>query len=138
MAPTSTTGFGRLDGQVEEIRQLLERVGARRDDGAGEARVVVEDVVDALGQLNPLIERHGRAGDVGELLRLGPGVALKPWHQLEHFFGAHPRAAARGDGAAGGDEADAWKLVVGPGIDAANGTEHKGSDNERKDVGFHG
>ena len=129
-------GLGGRDGQMEEVRQLLERVGARRDDGPGEAGVVVEDVVDAPRQLDPLIQCHRCAGDVGELLRLGPCVALEPWNQLEDFFGAHARAAARGYRAAGGDEANAWKVAVGPAIDAANGPQHKGTDNERKDVGF--
>ena len=118
-------GLGGLDGQMEEVRQLFERVGARRDDRAGQAGVVVEDLVDAPGQLHPLIQCHRRAGDVGELLRLGPGVALEPGNQLEDFFGAHARAAARGYRAAGGDEAYAWKVAVGPGIDAANGPQHE-------------
>ena len=78
-----------------------------------------------LRQLDPLIQRHGGAGDVGELFGLGPGVALKPRNQLEHFFGAHARAAAGGYRAAGGDEAYAWKVAVGPGIDAANGPQHE-------------
>ena len=93
-----------LHRQVEKIRELFERIGARGDDGAGQAGVVVEDVVDALGQLNPLVERHRRAGDVGELLGLGPGVSLQARNQLQHFFGAQPGAAASGDRAAGGDE----------------------------------
>jgi hypothetical protein len=63
-------------------------------------------------------------------------MALEAWHQLEDFFGAHARAAARGYRAAGGDEANAWEVAVGPAIDAANGPQDKGTDNERKDVGF--
>ncbi len=66
----------------------------------------------------------------------GLRVALQPRNQLEDFFGAHARAAARGYRAAGSDEAYAWKVAVGPGIDAANGPQHEASDNERKDVGF--
>jgi len=63
-------------------------------------------------------------------------MALEPWNQLEDFFGAHARASARGYRAAGGDEANAWKVVVGPAIDAANGPQHKATNNERKDMGF--
>ena len=97
---------------------------------------MVEDLVDAPGQLHPLVERHGRAGDVGELLGFRPRVALEARNQLEDFFGAHARAAARGDSAAGCDEAYTWEVVVGPGIDAAYGPQDEASDNERKDVGF--
>ena len=128
--------LGGPDGQMEKIRQLFERVGARGNHRAGQARVVIEDLVDASRQLHPLIERHGRAGDVGELLRFRPRVALEPRNQLEDFFGAHARAAARGDGAAGRDEAYTREIAVGPGIDAADGTQDEASDDERKDVGF--
>src|SRR5687767_6451750 len=121
---------------MKKVRQLFERVGARRDDRSGKAGVVGEDFVDALRQLDPLIQCHRSAGDVGELLRLGPGMALEPGNQLEHLFGAHARAAARGYRAAGGDEANAWKVAVGPAIDAADGPQYKGTDNERKDVWF--
>ena len=97
---------------------------------------MVEEVVDALGQQDPLIQCHGRAGDVGELLGLGARVTLQPWNQQKDFFGAHPPVAARGYRAAGGDEANAWKVAVGPGIDAANGPQHKATNNERKEVRF--
>ena len=121
---------------MEKVRKLFERVRARGNDGAGQARVVIEDLVDAPGQLHPLIECHGRAGDVGELLGFRPRVALEPRNQLEDFFGAHARAAARGDSAAGCDKAYTWEVAVGPGIDAAYGPQDEASDNERKDVGF--
>jgi hypothetical protein len=55
---------------------------------------------------------------------------------LEDLFGAHACAAARGYRAACGDEANAWKVAVGPGIDAANGPYNKGANNEGKDVRF--
>jgi hypothetical protein len=70
------------------------------------------------------------------LFRLGTGVTLKPWNELEDLFSAHARAAARGYRAACGDEANARKVVVGPGIDAANGPYNKGTNNEGKDVRF--
>jgi hypothetical protein len=70
------------------------------------------------------------------LFGLGAGVALKSRNELEHLLGTHARAAARGYRAACGDEANAWKLAVGPGVDAANGPENKGSNNEGKDVRF--
>src|SRR5688572_19287547 len=95
-----------------------------------------EDLVDALGQLNPLVQRHRGARDVGKLLGLGAGVALQPWNELKHFLSAHPRAAARGDGSTCCDEANAWKVAVGPGIDAANGPENEATNNQRKKVWF--
>jgi hypothetical protein len=64
------------------------------------------------------------------------GVTLKPRNELKDFFRAHARAAARGYRAACGDEANAWKLAVGPGIDAANGPENEATNNEGKDVRF--
>ena len=63
-------------------------------------------------------------------------MALEARNQLEDFFGAHARAAARGDSAAGCDKAYTREVAVGPGIDAAYGPEDEASDNERKDVGF--
>jgi len=70
------------------------------------------------------------------LFRLWSRDTLETRHELQHLFGAHPRAAAGGDGPAGGDETDPWKLVLGPGVDAAYGTEHEGCDDDGSNVGF--
>ena len=70
------------DRQVEEVRQLLERVGPAGDDDAGDAGIVLEELVDALGERDPLVERESRAGEVGELLELGPRVAAHVRHEL--------------------------------------------------------
>ena len=121
---------------MEEIRELFERVGTRRDDRACQAGVMIEDLVHTPGQLHPLVQRHGGTGDVGELLRLGTGVALEPGNQLQDFLGAHSRAAARGYGAAGRNKAYTREIAVGPGVDAANDTQYEATDDERKDVGL--
>ena len=128
--PHDDDGFGRSNGQMEEIGQLFEGVRSRRDDSAREVWVSFEDVIDPFRQLNPLIQRHRGAGDIRELLRFGPGVSLQAGYQLQHLFGAHPGAAACGDRAAGCDKSDAGKLVVGPCIDASDDTEHKDGDHQ--------
>ena len=67
---------------MQEERRFLERVGAARDDDAGQLLVGGEDLVDPLGQAEPLLERQLAAGDVGELLvrerakRSTPGIDL--------------------------------------------------------------
>ena len=43
---------GVADGEVQEKRGLLERVGAAGDDDAGQARVVGEQLVDPAGELS--------------------------------------------------------------------------------------
>ena len=63
-------------------------------------------------------------------------VPLQPGNQLKDFLGANARAAARGYCAACGDESYAWKVAVGPGIDAANRPQDEATDYERKNVGF--
>src|SRR5687768_16439732 len=117
---------------MKEVRELFERVSTRSDDRGGQPRIVIEKIVDAPCQLDPLIQCHGRARNVGELFRLGTGVSLQPGNELQDLFGAHARAAPRGYRAACGDEANAWKVAVGPGIDAANGPYDKGTNNEGK------
>lgn len=97
-----------------KYRELFERIGARRDDRSGQARIFLKHVIDAPGQLDPLIERHGRARDIGKLFGLGPRIALKPGHQLEHLLGAQPGAAAGRNRASGRDETDSRELVVCP------------------------
>ena len=96
----------------------------------------VENLIDPLGQLNPLIERHGRAGDVRELLGLGVGVSLETRHQLEHFLGVHPGASACGDGAAGGENTHPGSSLSAHVSMPPTGTEHQGSDKESENRWF--
>jgi len=63
-------------------------------------------------------------------------VSLQTRYELKDLLCAHARTAARGDRSACGYEANAWKVAVGPGFDAANGPQDEGTNNERKDVGF--
>ena len=107
----------RADGEVEEVGELFERVGAAGDDDAREARVVLEQLVEALGEREPLIERELRAGQVRELLELGLRVAADVRHQVDELFGGEPAAVLVGDRAAGGDEPDARELRGLGGLD---------------------
>ena len=95
------------DGQVQEERGFFERVGAARDDDAGELLVGGEDFVDALREAEPLRERQLAAGDVGELLVRQPREALDAGHRLGQLFGREPAAVAVGNRAAGRHEVHA-------------------------------
>jgi hypothetical protein len=97
--------------QVEEIGELLERVGAAGDDQAGNRRLGAEDLVQPLGEREPLIQRQLAARQVRKLLELRLGVALDSRHRLHQLLGGQPAAGAVGDGAAGGDEADARDIL---------------------------
>ncbi len=89
---------------MQEVGELLERIGARGDHDAGIVVIVGEDRGDALGQLQPLLERELAAGDVGERLDLDPRVAFDRRRQPDELGRRQPRSGAIGDGAAGGDQ----------------------------------
>jgi hypothetical protein len=125
------------DGQVQEIGELFERVGPRRDDGAGQSFVRFEYFIDAPGQLHPLIKRHRGAGNVRELLGFRLSVLLQPRNEVEHLLGAQPCAASRCDGTARRDEPDSGQLVVGPNFHGAARTNQQGGNHERENGWFY-
>src|SRR5439155_11475193 len=56
------------DEQVDEKGRLLERVGAMRNDNAGELRVGGEQLVDSRSQSELDVRRHARAADPRDVL----------------------------------------------------------------------
>jgi len=44
-----------VHGEVQKVGRLFERIGAARDDDAGEAGLGGEQLVDAPGQAQPLV-----------------------------------------------------------------------------------
>ena len=105
-----------LDGEVEEKRCFLQRIGAVRDDDTSHFRVLVENCVDACCELQPDGGVHVGAANVGDLLDAHAGVALDFRHGINEFrteyrprlvFGeAGRRAATTCDSAARGKHYD--------------------------------
>ena len=112
-------GLLRADGEIEEIRGLFQRVGAARDDDAGQFLIVVERGIDPSRQVQPLRDRQLRAGDVGELFGFGAHVAIEAGHRFQQLVARQPAAGAVRDGAAGGDEQDLRKPRDGVGVHVA-------------------
>ncbi len=108
------------DRQVEEVRRFFHRIGAVRDDHAGEVRVCAERVGDAARERQPHRGRDRARGDVGELLGAHGGERVELRHRAEQP--AHRDLARlarvvvrRRDGAAGCDDVDARAGGLGVG-----------------------
>ena len=97
--------------EVEEVGELLERVGPAGDDEPGDRGVRPEDLVQPSGERDPLIQRQLAARQVRELLELRPGVALDSRHRLHQLFGGQPSAVPVGDGAARRDQPHARDIL---------------------------
>ena len=74
-----------LDGEVEEKRGFLQRIGAVRDDDTSHFRVLGENCIDACRELQPDGWVHVGAADVGDLLDAHAGVALDFRHRIDEF-----------------------------------------------------
>ena len=104
----------RLDDEVQEVGRLLDRVGAVRDDDAGDVGHR-DQLVDAAGELEPHLVVHVLRADVrdllaaqvGELLRLRDGrQQLLHAHLAGRVAGLDVARRGAGDGAAGGEHDD--------------------------------
>ena len=90
--------------EVQEVRDLLERVGTAGHHDAGQVLLLVEQRVDPAGERKPLVQRELGARDVGELLALGPRVGGDLWNGGQQFFVREPCASAVGDRSTRRDE----------------------------------
>ena len=80
--------------EVQEVGDLLERVGAARHDEAGEAGVAGEHRIGAPGEIEPLGERQLAAGGVGELLGLRANDLGEIGDRREQLIGGQAAAVA--------------------------------------------
>jgi hypothetical protein len=99
-------GFVALDGEIQEVRGFLERVGAARDDDTGEIGVLAKHQIDPLREIDPLRQRERGARDVGELFRLRPHVAIEGRDRLHQLVGRQPSAGSVRDRSAGRNQSD--------------------------------
>ncbi len=121
------------DGQVQEERRFLQRVGAARHDNPGEVLIAGEGLVDAFRQAHPLLECQLAAGHVGELFVRELGETLDAGHRFGQLRRREAPAVAVGDGAAGGHKVDARQ---GAGRTLRDERRQAGRNEQQQDKGL--
>jgi hypothetical protein len=147
MAAVSTTGFLDLTTRFR-MRRLLDRVGAVRDDDAGDVRHR-DDGVDPIGELEPDLVVHVLRAYVRNLLALERGDLLGFGNCRDQLVDAHlarrvagldVRSGGAGDRAAGGEDVDCRQCLSGLRVeaqlrDAGNGDRQRQRDDRQRGKG---
>ena len=136
-------GLSGLDHEVQEIRRFLDRVGAMRDDHAGDVRHG-DQLVDAAGQLQPHLVVHVLGADVRDLLAAQIGELLGLRNRGQQLFnadlaggvaGLYVAGGRAGDRAASGEHDDGRRrcaAACGGTRDPASPSEHASAATNRR------